>query len=110
TLGAIGIDDARPKDDWLFRDPLERIQALDVTTAAERRYRAQQREFRNDQIDNLRRVDAQHAFAEVKSERIRRFVIGDLKNPFIHGEDNDPARPICLVIDVQWFARLERGG
>ena len=41
ALGAIGIDDARPKDDWLFRDPLEGIQALIVAAAAERRHRTQ---------------------------------------------------------------------
>src|SRR5882724_12895746 len=36
ALGAIGIDDARPKHHWLFRDTLKWIQALDVTTSAKR--------------------------------------------------------------------------
>src|SRR5262249_14681702 len=38
TLGVIGVDDARPKDDWLFRDALEGIQPLNVTATAERRH------------------------------------------------------------------------
>src|SRR5262249_57707052 len=101
ALGAIGIDDARPKDDWLFRYPLEWIQALNVATAAESRHRTQQRKFRNDKIYNLRCVDAQYAFAEVESERIRRLVIGDLQNPFVHREHDDLAGAICLGTNVQ---------
>ena len=79
---------------------------MNVAAAAKCRHRAQQRKFRNDEIDNLRGVDAQHAFAEVKSERIRRFVIGDLKNSFVDGENDNLTRPIGFVIDVQWFARF----
>ena len=32
-----------------------------------------------------------------------------MKNSFVHGEDNDLAGPICLVINVQWVARFRIG-
>ena len=76
---------------------------------AERGQRAKQRKFRNDKIDNLRRLDAERAFAEEKSERIRRFVIGDLQNSLVDREDDDLAGPIGLVTDVQRLARLRIG-
>ena len=79
---------------------------MNVPTAAKCRDRAQERELWDDKIDNLRGLDAQHAFAEIKSERVGRFVIGDLQNSFIDGEDDDLARPVGFVIDVQRLARL----
>src|SRR5262249_50881927 len=40
----------------------------------------------------------------------RRFVIGDLQNSFVHGEDNDLAEPIGFIGDMQGSTRFERGG
>src|SRR6266404_2318915 len=60
----------------------------------------QERKFRNDKVDNLCGVDPQHAFAEIKLERVRRFVIGDLQNSFVDREDDDLARPVRFVTEL----------
>ncbi len=58
ALGPVGIDHARPENDRLFRDALERIQTLlGVAIAARRRTGAEDGKFRHDQIDDLRRFD-----------------------------------------------------
>ena len=57
-------------------------------------------------IDNLRRLHTESAFAEENAERIRRLVIGDLQNSLIDREDDDLARTIGFVADMQRFARL----
>ncbi len=104
-MGVVGVDDARPKHDRLIGDAFEGIQPLDVAAAAEGRDGTQEREFGNDKIDNLGGVDSEHAFAEIELERVRRFVIGDLQNSLVDCEDDDLARSVRFVIDVQRFAR-----
>ena len=90
TRGRVGVENARPKDDRLFCDALERIQLLHfAAVSAKGGKRAQEREFRDDKIDNLRRLDAERAFAEEISKWIRHFVIGDLQNSLIDREDDD---------------------
>ena len=106
ALRFVGIDNTRPKHDWFVGDAFERIQLLNVAAAAISRDGPEQREFRNDQIDNLGSVHSKHAFTEIKLERIRRLVIGHLQNSLVDCEDDDLARPICFVTDVQRFARF----
>ena len=77
-----------------------------TAVATERGEGTQQRKFRNDKIDNLRRLHAESAFAKEIGERVRRFVIGNLQNSLIDREDNDLAGPIGFVADVQRLARL----
>ena len=74
--------------------------------AAKRGERTQQRKFWNDQIDNLRRLYAESAFAKEIGQRIGRLVICYLQNSLVDREDDDLARTIGLVADVQRFARL----
>src|SRR4030095_4312486 len=93
-----------------FRDPLERIQSLrPFAVAAKSGKGTEQRKFRNDKIDNLRRLHAERAFAKEVSERIRRLVVGDLQNSLIDRENNNLARSVGFVRDVQRFAGLRFG-
>ena len=77
--------------------------------AAKSRERTEQRKFRNDEIDNLRRLDAKRAFAKEISERIRRLVVGDLQNSLIDRENDNLAGTVGFVPDVQRFAGLRFG-
>ena len=73
----------------------------DVAVATEGGDRAQDRELRHDQIDDLRRLDAERAFAEEEPERIGQLVIAHLQNALIDREDRDLRWPIGLVADAQ---------
>ena len=77
-----------------------------AAVATERGEGTQQRKFRNYEIDNLRRLHAESAFAKEIGERVRRPVIGNLQNSLVDREDDDLAWPIGFVADVQRFARF----
>src|SRR5947207_11696034 len=105
--GRVCVDYAGPKHDRFFRDALERVQSLrPLAVAAKCGERTQQRKFWNDKIDNLRRLHTESAFAKEIRQRIRRLVISDLQNSLIDCEDDDLARTIGFVADMQRFARL----
>src|SRR6266404_9197021 len=69
----------------------------------------EQRKFRNDKIDNLRRLHAERAFTKEISERIRRLVVGDLQDSLIDRENDNLAGTVGFVPDVQRFAGLRFG-
>jgi hypothetical protein len=69
----------------------------------------QNRKFGNDEIDDLRGLDRECAFAEKIGERVGRLVIRDLENSLVDSEDNDFAGTVGLLGDVEEFPRLNCG-
>ena len=111
VLLAIDIDNARPVHHRLVALALERIElAADrrIRIAARCRHRHQLLEVGQDQVEDLRGGDLQHAFAEEELQRIAQLVTRHLQDAFVHRKHHRPGRLRGMQFEGHRVARLDQ--
>ena len=89
------VDDARPVRHRRLALAVERVQVpreAAVGVAARRRQRQEALEVRQDQVEDLPRVDFEHPLLEEVAERVGVLVARHLQDALVDGQHRDPRR------------------